>query len=234
MKIIVVTMFSFVMAFSDGFPTLSVGMSLSFGLILFAGLNLRLIFKRMVIINGLAVMLWLVLPLTYEGETIWEFAGLTFSRPGVMLAAGITIKMNAIMLAFIGWVTTSPLPVLGHAMNRLHIPEKFVFLLLITYRYIFVIEEEYFRLNRAIKMRGFVPGTNIHTYKTYAYLVGMLFVRAWNMANRVHWAMMCRGFNGKFYSLHEFSFSREDGVYSFFSILCLSGLLIMEWMNPFT
>jgi cobalt/nickel transport system permease protein len=70
-----------------------------------------------------------------------------------------------------------------------------------SYRYIAVIEDEYKRLLRAAKFRGFRPKTNFHSYKTFAYLAGMLFVRASLRAQRVHQAMLCRGFNQKFYSL---------------------------------
>jgi cobalt/nickel transport system permease protein len=74
-----------------------------------------------------------------------------------------------------------------------------------TYRYIAVIQTEYHRLLRAAKFRGFVPGTNIHSYRTYAYLAGMLFVRASRRASRVYDAMRCRGFNGEFHTLDTFS-----------------------------
>ncbi len=39
---------------------------------------------------------------------------------------------------------------------------------------------------RAIKIRGFVRGTSLHCYKTCAYLIGMLFVRASARAERVY------------------------------------------------
>ncbi len=58
---------------------------------------------------------------------------------------------------------------------------------------------------RAVKIRNFRPATNLHTYRTYAYLVGMLFVHASERARRVHLAMKCRGFEGRFYSLDHFS-----------------------------
>ena len=60
-----------------------------------------------------------------------------------------------------------------------------------------VLEEEYQRLARAARIRGFRAGTDLHTYRTYAYLVGMLFVRAADRAERVRNAMLCRGFNGQ-------------------------------------
>ena len=57
-------------------------------------------------------------------------------------------------------------------------PGKAVFLLMFTYRYLWVMEEEYLRLKRAAELRGFVPKTNLHTYKTIASLFAMVLVRA--------------------------------------------------------
>jgi cobalt/nickel transport system permease protein len=85
-------------------------------------------------------------------------------------------------------------------------------LLLLAYRYIFVIEQEYQRLYRAAKMRNFRPASNLHTYRTYAYLVGMLFVRASERARRVHLAMKCRGFTGRFHSLAHYPPTRWNAV----------------------
>jgi energy-coupling factor transporter transmembrane protein EcfT len=58
------------------------------------------------------------------------------------------------------------LSVLGHSLEKLGISAKLVLLLLLTYRYIFVIEQEYRKLRRAAAIRSFHPGTNMHTYKT--------------------------------------------------------------------
>jgi cobalt/nickel transport system permease protein len=151
------------------------------------------------------------------------------TREGILISARITLKSNAILLAFIALIASTPIATLGHALNRLHIPGKIVHLLLLTYRYVFVIEQEYQRLVRATKIRGFRPKSNMHTYRTYAYLIGMLFVRASERAERVRQAMLCRGFKGKFYSLREFSFSRQDFIWSAFMGIAVIGLSIVEW-----
>jgi cobalt/nickel transport system permease protein len=145
-----------------------------------------------------------VIPFTFPGEPLFRLGPFVAARQGVDLAAQITLKSNAIVLAFMALVATMPFATAGHALHRLQVPDKIVHLLLMTYRYIFVLEQEYQRLVRAARIRGFQPGTNLHTYRTYAYLVGMLFVRAVDRAERVRWAMLCRGFKRKFYSLQEF------------------------------
>lgn len=49
-----------------------------------------------------------------------------------------------------------------------------------------------------MRARGFQPGFDRHTLRTFGYLVGMLLVRASERAERVLKAMRCRGFTGEF------------------------------------
>ncbi len=128
-------------------------------------------------------------------------------------------------------VATMTVDTLGHSLNRLRLPDKMVHLLLITYRYLFVIEQEYQRLVRAMKIRNFHPKTNLHSYRTYAYLVGMLFVRASERARRVHSAMICRGFHGRFISLRSFPRNPLNLVFGLGIIISLALLIMLEWVK---
>ena len=70
-------------------------------------------------------------------------------------------------------------------------------LLLTTYRYLHVISQEYRRLRRSAAMRCFRPATNLHTYRTYSYLIGMTIVRSHERSQRIYNAMRMRGFTGQ-------------------------------------
>ena len=225
-------LYSFVVALSYQFSVLILALSFSSILILISRVKIQEVFKRLVIVNALILLLWLVLPFTFKGEALSRIGSFAISRPGLILAAQITLKSNAILLAFIALIATMPLATLGHAMYRLRVPEKIVYLLLMTYRYIFVIEEEYQRLIRAAKIRGFRPGTNSNTYRTYSYVIGMLFVRAAARAERVHQAMRCRGFSGKFYSLQEFQINSASWAFAMMLTAIIVGLALMEWYHP--
>jgi cobalt/nickel transport system permease protein len=230
LKVLFATVYSFIVALSDRFPSLFAALALSFLMIGLARLNIREVAKRVLIVNGLILFFWLVLPLTFEGVVLFYLGPFAVTREGLLISARITLKSNAILLAFLALIASTSIATLGHALNRLRIPEKIVHLLLLTYRYVFVIEQEYQRLVRATKIRGFRPKSNMHTYRTYAYLIGMLFVRASERAARVHQAMLCRGFKGKFYCLREFSFSRLDFIWSAFMAIAVIGLVIVEWV----
>ena len=224
-------LYAFVVALSYQFSVLVMAMAISSAMIVFSQVGITEVFKRIIWVNALIFLLWLLLPFTFKGEILMRIGSLAIYRPGVVLAAQITLKSNAILLAFIALIATMSFATVGHALFRLRVPEKIVHLLLMTYRYVFVIEQEYLRLIRATKIRGFRPGTNANTYRTYSYVVGMLFVRAAARAERVHQAMLCRGFKGKFYSLQEFQMGSASWVFALFMSVIIGGLVFWEILN---
>ena len=224
-------LYAFVVALSYQFSVLVMALTISSALILISQVSITDVFKRIIWVNALIFLLWLLLPFTFKGEVLARIGSLAIYRPGVVLAAQITLKSNAILLAFIALIATMSFATVGHALFRLRVPEKIVHLLLMTYRYVFVIEQEYLRLIRATKIRGFRPGTNANTYRTYSYVVGMLFVRAAARAERVHQALLCRGFKGQFYSLQEFQMGSASWVFAVLMALIIGGLVIWEIIN---
>ena len=63
--------------------------------------------------------------------------------------------------------------------------DKLVHLFFFTFRYFQVIHQEYLRLRAAMRIRCFQPGTNGHTYRMLAYLLGMLLVRSYDRGQRL-------------------------------------------------
>ncbi|MCP3952682.1 MAG: cobalt ECF transporter T component CbiQ, partial [Desulfobacterales bacterium] len=73
-------------------------------------------------------------------------------------------------------------------------------------------------------------GTNLHTYRTYAYLAGMLFVRASMRAQRVYQAMLCRGFHGRYISLQAFKNGFQNQGFAIFIFVALVIIIYLEWI----
>jgi cobalt/nickel transport system permease protein len=229
-RIAVATVYSVLIALSRNFPALITAVAIALVLMMVARLNAREIIKRVVVVNAFVLILWLVLPLTFQGPVVFTIGPLNVYHPGIIMTAQITLKSNAIMLVLLALIATMPFSTLGAALNRLQVPDKIVQLLLMTYRYVFVIEQEYQRLIPAARIRGFQPKTNLHTYKTYAYIVGMLFVRSALRADRVYNAMLCRGFKRKFYSLHEFSTGKLEWLFVTGMGAAMLVLVYLEWV----
>ncbi len=227
-RVVTAVLYSLVVAVATQFAALLFALGLSIILVGLAHIPLRMLLRRLIWVNGFILLLWVLVPLTFEGRAVLHMGPLAVTAPGVILCARITLKANAILLALVALVATMSIATLGHSLNQLRVSGKIVHLLLTTYRYIFVLEEEYQRLLRALKIRGFKPQTNLHAYRTYAYLLGMIFVRAAARAERVYQAMQCRGFKGRFYCLQPFAATPWNWV---FSSVATVMILIMAFLN---
>ncbi|WP_428569201.1 MAG: cobalt ECF transporter T component CbiQ [Solidesulfovibrio sp. DCME] len=197
-----------------------------------ARLPWRLVCGRFVAVNAFVAFLWLVLPWSTPGEPLYVFHGLAVTREGIDLAARITLKTNAILACVLSLLATIPAPDLGAAMAGLGLPDKFTFLFLFTYRYLHVIHEEYGRMATAARLRGFVPATSLHAYRTYAALVAMVLVHSYDRSRRVYEAMVLRGFSGRFRSLARFAPGRADVTFLCCSlaVAALAGALdVLPW-----
>ncbi|MCI5144256.1 MAG: cobalt ECF transporter T component CbiQ [Candidatus Electrothrix sp. AR3] len=228
---IATSILSLVIALSQNLHTALFALLLALILLSVARLSWIRIMRRLLVVNSFNLLLWVLLPLTYGGEELFHYAGLVLSWPGLLLAALITVKANALILIFISLLATSTVAQLGHGLQELRCSPQLCQLLLFSYRYIFLIYEELQRLQRAANLRCFTPGTNLHTYKTYSYFLGMLLVKSWNRAARVQQAMLLRGFSGQFHSLHVMKMGRGDVLLLLVLLLASVGLAAFELMQ---
>ncbi|MCG8470762.1 MAG: energy-coupling factor transporter transmembrane protein EcfT [Desulfobacterales bacterium] len=207
-RVVTATVFSVVTALASEHVVPLFALVLSLGFVLGARLPLTAVAKRLIPLTGFLVLIWLVLPLTGAGDILKKVGPFSVTSGGTDLAVMISLKSYAIVLTLMALVSTMHPFVLGHALGVLGMPEKLVFLLVMTSRYITVFEAEYKKLWNAARIRGFCPDTSLHTYRTVAYLVGMLLVRSHLRAGRVHKAMVLRGFDGTFHRMEDPSGSR--------------------------
>ncbi len=178
--------------------------------IFISSLALKKVVKTLLFANLFIGFLWLFVPFSVSGDTVFHIWRWAVTYEGIKLALLITLKCNAILMVIITFIATIPVPIMGYALSSLGLPDKFILILLMSYRYVHVIFDEYNRLVQALKIRCFKPGTNLHTYKTYAYLIAMVFIRSYERGIRVYQAMVLRGFNGKFHILKRFHTRRGD------------------------
>ena len=226
-KISAAFILSLTTAVSQNFAVLLICLGIAVCLPALARLKPLDLLKRLRPLFLFLLMIWIILPLTSEGALLYEWHWIKITKPGLVICIGITLKSISIVLILTSLLATMPVAALGNGLQKLHVPDKLVFLLLMCYRYIAVIEEEYKRLMRAAQFRAFRPGTNLHSYKTFAYLAGMLFVRASLRAQRVHRAMLCRGFNGSFHSLNIYHTKGRDWL--FLIGICIISLCLITY-----
>ena len=192
------------------------------------GLTWPVLLRRLAVLEGLMVVVLLSLPFTTPGEPWLTLGTLTVTHEGLHLAALIAVKANAVVLALLGLLGGLEPAVLGHALARLGMPPKLVHLLLLTVRQIALLDDELFRLRRAMRARAFVPRSNRHTWVSYGNLIGMLLVRSLERARRVEAAMRCRGFHGRFYLLDNRHWQGADTAWLLALAPLLVGLLALD------
>ena len=94
------------------------------------------------------------------------------------------------------------------ALERMGLPKAFAVQLLFLYRYIFVLAEEGQRTAMARQLRAFgKKGLGVGSFSS---LVGHLLLRTWQRAERIHMAMIARGFTGKFHARGKSHFGKAE------------------------
>lgn len=239
-RIVAAAAFSAVVAVASGFPTLSLALGAAVLAAMLARLRAAVVLKRLAPVNLFMLFLFAMLPWAVrgaaqaaDGAAFFQLGPFEYTWRGLRLAAVIALKANAIVLALVVLLGTMDVTTVGHALSHLHVPDKLTHLLLFTVRYLDVLRREYLRLRAAMKLRAFRPQMNIHTYRSYGYLVGMLLVLSLDRSERIVAAMKCRGFRGRFYLLDHFAFSRRDvwfGLVSLAFLVLLVILSLVEWL----
>jgi cobalt/nickel transport system permease protein len=230
-KLVLAAALACILAVSSGWQAPSLALGVGAGLVLWARLPGRAFWRRLLTINAFVAFLWAFLPFTTPGEAIGRVGPLAVTSQGLALAMLISLKTNAIMLAFLALVTTSDAAALGQAMHRLRVPAKLVFLFLFTYRFIHVINDERQRLSTAARLRGFKARSNRHTYRTLASLLAMVLVGAMRRAEMTRRAMLLRGFTGSFTTLRTFSMGARERLFLTSGALYAATLVILEALH---
>lgn len=221
--------FAVMTAVVDRPAALAPAVGLSLALIFAARLPARAVAGRLIVVNGFVLLLWLTLPFTYPGEPVFQLGPLAASREGVAQALLITVKSNAIILACIALFSTTYLTDMGRALSRLRVPDKLVHVLLFMLRYLGDAWREYHHLGAAMKLRSFRPHNTLHTYRSYANMIGMLLVTSYSRAEAVYSAMLCRGFKGKFHSIDDFRMTGGDMAFGVAMVGILLTIAFLQW-----
>jgi len=229
LRVLLAAALAVVLAAASRLEVLALGLAAAVLTLPLARLAPAAVLRRLAPLNAILLLVALTLPWTTPGTTVLGIGPLDLTREGLRLGAAILLKGNAVVLTLVVLLGSLDATALGHALHHLHVPDKLAHLLLLTVRYLDVLHREYLRLRAAMKVRGFRPRMDRHTYRAFGYLVGMLLVRSFDRAERILAAMRCRGFRGHFYLLDHFALSRADLWFATAGILLLAALALLEW-----
>jgi cobalt/nickel transport system permease protein len=191
-------------------PPLLLAVATALVLVALARLPFVAMRHRLLHVEGFMLVLLVLLPVTTPGVPLLSIGPLSMTEEGVLHASTIALKVNAAVLAVFALLGSLEPVRLGRAAARLGLPLKLAHLFLFVVRYVGVFRAEIHRLLEAMRARAFVPRSNLHTWRTFGNLAGMMLVRSLDRAERVDEAMRCRGFSGRFPLATAESFTRRD------------------------
>ncbi len=143
------------------------------------------------------------------GEPIWE---IPWGKTGWMVTeTGLTWVTSTVLKAWLSvqaaglLVTTTSFPDLLMGLRSLWVPRFMVATLGLLWRYLFLMAEQAEAMRRARQARIPPSAFSLRRMAVHARLTGQmagtLLVRSLERAQRVHWAMVSRGYDGEIKAL---------------------------------
>ncbi|MCL3817667.1 cobalt ECF transporter T component CbiQ [Aeromicrobium wangtongii] len=135
-----------------------------------------------------------LLPFLSPGPDV-EVLGVSLSADGLWAAWNIVVKGTLGIAATAVLAATTPVPSLLSGLERLHMPRLVIAVAGFMIRYADVLTAESRRMQVARLSRGYDPRW-FWQVKAVATSTGTLFVRSFERGERVHLAMLARGYSG--------------------------------------
>ncbi|MFF8291058.1 cobalt ECF transporter T component CbiQ [Streptomyces sp. NPDC016309] len=163
-----------------------------------------------------------LMPFVVPGEQT-ELFGVSVSVPGLWDAWNVLAKGTLGVAASVLLAATTELRALLLGLQRLRLPPLLVQIASFMIRYGDVITDEMRRMSVARRSRGF-EARGVRHWGVLAKSAGALFIRSYERGERVHLAMVSRGYAGTMPVLDEVTASRAQ--WSTAAALPLTALII--------
>ncbi|SRR5579883_789748 len=156
------------------------------------------------------------------GTVLWHWGWLQVTTVGLQVLGSVTLKsVLSLVMANVLILTTS-VPSLLQALVALRMPPLLVAILASMYRYIAVLADEFQSMQRAARSRNLM-GSNRWQRLVVGNMFGSLFIRTLERGERVHQAMVSRGYDGLPPMAEATTASRRDIV----ALTVITGLTLL-------
>jgi cobalt/nickel transport system permease protein len=165
-----------------------------------AKIQAQLIFRRLTIELPF-VAFALFLPFLAGGGSV-DVLGLPLSTEGLWAAWNILAKGTLGVATSIVLAASASVPEVLHGLERLRLPKALTAIAGFMVRYFDLLADDVRRMRIARESRGYDPRW-LWQGKALASSAGTLFIRSYERGERVHSAMLSRGFQGTMPPIHE-------------------------------
>ena len=152
------------------------------------------------------------------------------TRQGTMAAIIFTVRVAACVSAVVLLFLTTPQQILFKSLRTVGVPKIYVLTLQMAYRYIFLLMDMVREMYVAKKARTIRSRGIMDDQKWVGGRIGYTLVRSLSMSEKVHMAMMSRGFSGEVHIMQEFKMTNRDYLYGALAI-SISLVLVMISQN---
>jgi cobalt/nickel transport system permease protein len=149
---------------------------------------------RRMVVEVPFVLFAALMPFVATGPRV-EVLGVAVSEAGLLGAWGLLVKGTLGVLAALTLAATTEPHDLLRGLERLRMPQLIVQIMGFMVRYLDVVTGEMGRMTTAMRSRGCDPRSPRH-WPALARSLGALFVRSYERGERVHLAMLSRGYDG--------------------------------------
>jgi cobalt/nickel transport system permease protein len=129
------------------------------------------------------------------GTLLWQWGVVQITSVGLITLASVALK-TLLSLTILNVLTlTTPIPALLQALEKLKVPPLLVAIFASMYRYLNVLIDEFNAMRRAAAARN-LTGNNHWQRMVIGNMIGALFIRTYERGDRIHQAMLSRGYTG--------------------------------------
>lgn len=168
-----------------------------------------------------------LLPFVAEGRHT-EFLGLSLSVNGLWGAFNVLAKGTLGVAASVLLASTTELRELLLGLQRLKLPPMLVQIATFMIRYGDVITDEMRRMRIARESRGF-EARGVRHWGVLAKSAGALFIRSYERGERVHLAMMSRGYSGSMPVIDDVTASRAQWAHALALPVAALAVCLLGW-----
>ena len=180
------------------------------------------IWRRARVVLPLVLFVGVFVPFLRKGGATHELGPVTVSDAGLAVLGAVAAKATIGTVSAVLLGATTSFPDVLRRLQALRVPRLFTLIAAFMYRYLFVIVEEVHRLRTALAARAYRPRNALQT-RPIGKAVTALFLRTYSRGERVHMAMLARGYRGTMHALDPLAFRAIDGVF----VAALAGSLIV-------
>ncbi|MCB9894902.1 MAG: cobalt ECF transporter T component CbiQ [Planctomycetes bacterium] len=188
--------------------------------------------KRFVVVLPFILLVLVFLPFmkpdTARGEYWVSVFGFRMSSRALVVLQNVAFKSLTSVFAMMLLSATTSFQSLLRGFERLYVPRVFIEIVGFAWRYLFVLREEAQRMLRARDARAW-RGRWLWQAWVVGLMVGSLFLRAYERAERVYQSMKARGYHGDSHTYFDKPLSKPDwGLIALFTV-ALTMIRIWAW-----